>query len=148
MTQRHPGPRRFTAGAFVWLGTIALGALLSVIIVAFAIWSLATGPSKHDQLVERGILDPDEHVVAIVDLSPEDDLSEGCVITRGRAMSWRGSEIESSVALAGSSITVQRTEVTIHGNGKSVVCRFRSTDRAENFADDVARETLRTRPQT
>jgi len=142
---QHP---RFGAGTVAWLATIAFFALIALVIVGFAVWALATGPSRQEMLVERGILTPDEPVHAAADLSTEGDWSEGCVVTAGRAMSWKGSEIVASVPLAGSSITVRGPEVTIHGGGQSVVCGFRDADRAEGFADDVARETLRARPRS
>lgn len=147
-----PPPRqnagRFGPGPLLWLGSIGFFALLSLVIAGFAVWALVAGPSKHDVLVERGILMHGEPVHAVADLSIERDMSEGCVVTPGRAMSWRGAEIVASAPLAGSSITVHGTEVTIHGGGQSVVCRFRDVDGAEHFADEVAREALRTRPQS
>lgn len=148
MSPRHTSDRRFGPGPLLWLGSIGFFALLALVVAGFAVWALATGPSKHEVLVERGILMHGEPVHAVADLSPARDMSEGCVVTPGRAMSWRGAEIVASAPLAGSSITVHATEVTIHGAGQSVVCRFRDVDGAERFADDVAREALRTRPQS
>lgn len=146
MTDRQLQGAQRSGGTWVWLGSLGFFALLGLVIAVFAIVSLVAGPSKHEQLVERGILMRGESALAVADLSPQGDMSEGCLITPARAMSWKGDEVDTSVPLAGSSITVQRTEVTIHGHGQSVVCRFRNADLAEDFAEDVARESLRTRP--
>lgn len=137
-----PPPERLgIVGAIpaLWIvGLIVLGTIACIASFSLLLFAILSPPPVRQILEARGIIEPDEWLVALHDHSPEHDESAGCALTPRRLVRFDGGEPTASVVLRGAEVRLEGQEVVVEG-GSTVRCPFRPGEDPATFASEVRR---------